>query len=294
MEEYIKIGIIQTSLNREIAFKDGPKIEELEGDRIWNEIKKGYRFFSNEVNKPNIVVLPELSVPRKYIRKLEKISIALNCITIAGVGYNINEDQKTIKNQAIMVVPNNWDDDKQSNRAKSFYIGKSYFAPKEKSLLEKAGYRPVGNPNLYLVETGKLGTIGVAICYDFLDVQRLLLYQAEVHHYFILAYNRDINTFLNIAETVARTMFCNVIVSNTGHYGGSLAISPYFDPHKRTIYKSEGNRLFNCQIVEIPLYSLDQHHLGKPSDKHGTPIFKSLPPGFSSRIEMKNKRKRTN
>lgn len=118
-----------------------------------------------------------------------------------------------------------------------------------------------------------------------------MLYQTEVQYYFILAYNRDINTFSNIAETVARTVFCNVVVCNTGKYGSSLAISPYYRPHERIIYKTEGNHIFTSQIVNLPLKSLIEHQKGNvdlPTDQR---LFKSLPPGYKSRIELIKEKK---
>lgn len=291
MKEFIKVGIIQASLDCDIAYKDGPQIEALEGERVWNEIKKAFSAFKNEDHRPDFVLIPELTVPNKYIKKLERISKSLNSITIAGVDYQIDSDTNSIKNEAVIIVPNNWSNSSSSRRAVSFYIGKTYFAPTEEKKLEELNFIPINIPNLYLFETKNHGKFGVAICYDFLDIQRLMLYQTEVQHYFILAYNRDINTFSNIAETVARTVFCNVVVCNTGKYGSSLAISPYYRPHERIIYKTEGNHIFTSQIVNLPLKSLIEHQKGNadlPTDQR---LFKSLPPGYKSRIELIKEKK---
>ena len=93
---------------------------------------------------------------------------------------------------------------------------------------------------------------------------------------FILAYNRDITSFDHLAEAISRTVFCNVIVCNCGYYGGSLAVSPYREPHKRMVYQHSGAKLTNAQIVEIPLSALKNHQ-----NKTGASnTFKNLPPGF--------------
>jgi hypothetical protein len=116
------------------------------------------------------------------------------------------------------------------------------------------------------------------ICYDFLDLERLAMYRGRVHHFFVLAYNRDFESFYHSAEAFSRMACCNVVVCNTGYYGGSLAVSPYKEPFRRTIYRSQGAQLFSSQIIELPVDSLDKHQRTWTPKKDAE--FKGLPPGY--------------
>jgi hypothetical protein len=70
-------------------------------------------------------------------------------------------------------------------------------------------------------------------------------------------------------------VYCNVVVCNTGHFGGSAVLSPFYDPNKRLIYRHCGNGLSTSQIVKLPVRELVLAQTGD-----GTPkLFKSLPPG---------------
>jgi hypothetical protein len=76
-------------------------------------------------------------------------------------------------------------------------------------------------------DAGHFGKFAIAVCYDFLDLERVAMYRSGIQHLFILAYNPDLPTFDHAAEALSRMIFCNVVVCNTGTHGGSLAVSPY-------------------------------------------------------------------
>jgi hypothetical protein len=98
--------------------------------------------------------------------------------------------------------------------------------------------------------------------------------------------NKDLQSFYHLAESLSRIIFCNVVVCNTGFYGGSVAVSPYKGPHKRTIYRHEGNQLFTRQVIKLPVKELDDAEKGSNSD------FKSKPPGYNDKeiLIFKNKK----
>ncbi len=92
----------------------------------------------------------------------------------------------------------------------------------------------------------------------------------------MVSYNKDTDSFLYNAESLARTMYCNVVVCNTGHHGGSVAITPYYEPWQRTVYRHNGNEMLASQVVKVPVRSLLNAQAGKAPPKS----FKSLPPGW--------------
>ncbi|MGA6115484.1 hypothetical protein [Agrobacterium radiobacter] len=276
----VKIGMIQTSLDPIAAWSGGPKMSRCEEERAIIEIRAHFAAFNQENPKPDIVVLPELAVPTGFETKLRSMATKMNSVVIAGFDYRSGTSSGDIHNDAILIVPKQWRGMTMGPRTVSRRIGKTYAAPEEDIKLKAAGYSFKSDPSVWLLDGGEIGTFGVMVCYDFLDLERIAMYRGRVQHLFILALNKDATSFRHVAEAVSRMVFCNVIICNCGHFGGSQAMSPYRLPERRTIYQHSGPRLSTSQIIELPAASLDQHQNLAGVLKDGLKEFKSLPPGY--------------
>ena len=118
-------------------------------------------------------------------------------------------------------------------------MGKTYPSPAEKKRLQSissGGVTFMPSPTIWMFESPALGNFAVAVCYEFMDLDRIVLYRNKIQTLFILAYNRDTTSFGHLAEAIARMVFCNVVVCNCGVYGESLAVSPFREPSRRTVY----------------------------------------------------------
>lgn len=128
---------------------------------------------------------------------------------------------------------------------------------------------------MYLIDAGKYGKIGLAICADFYDIERFTIYRGRIQHLFIIAYNKDVKSFYYLAEAISRIVFCNVVICNTGFYGGSIAFAPYQEDYKRYVYKHEGGNLYTNQIILLPVSGLQVAQKSGENEK-----FKGRPPGY--------------
>jgi predicted amidohydrolase len=282
LKETLYVGIVQTSLDYEAAWKSGSAWEDtvrmsyLEEKRAKKEIRHYLASLHALEKKADIILLPELSVPLGYENKLKRSAEAMESIIIAGLDYKV-EGKATpeVSNEVIVIVPKRIRGKKIARRTEIRRVGKTYAAPEEKNKLDALGVNFKSHPTVWLFESPDFGTFGVAICYDFMDLDRIVLYRNKVQTLFVLSYNRDITSFDHIAQSISRTVFCNVIICNCGYYGGSLAVSPYRDSYKRTVYQHSGAKLTNSQIVELPLQKLHAQQGGMLSHD-----FKNLPPGF--------------
>lgn len=285
--ETLIVGIVQTSLDYEaawtggdgIAWDDTMHISGLEEKRAKKEIRHYLASLHTLEKKPDIVLLPELSVPLGYENKLKRSAEAMESIIIAGLDYKIeSREPKIVSNEAIVIVPRRIRGKKIARRTEIRRVGKTYAAPEEKNKLDDLGVNFRPHPTVWLFESPDFGTFGVAVCYDFMDLDRVVLYRNKIQTLFVLAYNRDITSFDHIAQSIARTVFCNVIICNCGYYGGSLAVSPYRESYKRTVYQHTGAKLTSAQVFELPLASLKKHQDRTEPSKD----FKNLPPGFDN------------
>ena len=219
---------------------------------------------NNHHTKPDIIVIPELTIPNPFIRDLEKLATEINCVVFAGMDWQKDYINNEIRNKAVMIVPNNWNTNLKSFSCNKTFLGKKYPANLEKISIEEYNkdhesekdFEFISDDNMYLIDAKEFGKIGFAICADFYDIERFVVYKGKVQHILILALNKDTNSFFAISEAIARLVMCNVVICNTGLYGDSLAFSPYIDSFKRMIYRNQGANLFSTQVVELPVKSL--------------------------------------
>ncbi|UCP00192.1 hypothetical protein LF844_10395 [Metapseudomonas lalkuanensis] len=278
--ESLSIGIIQTTLDYEAAWSKSPRISASQDNHAWHEIRRAVRALSNHEEQPKIILLPELALPRTRLVDFERMMWSLNAIGIVGVDYRLDYSKHEIRNEGLIVVPRNLGKSRSSRFGSRVWFGKHVPAPAEESSFPR--YSPpwsfVGDPNVYIFDAGPYGRIGVSICYDFMDIERALIYRGKIHHLIVIAYNKDVKLFESLAVSLSRTVFCNVIVCNTGHFGGSLLVSPFHDAHKRIGYSVQGGETFTSQCVKLCVKELDE----AIHEKSAAKIYKHLPPGYSS------------
>jgi hypothetical protein len=260
---------------------------QLERLRAWEEITKALTAFFERSPRPDMVLMPELALPRPYTSRLQDLAGKLNVAIITGLDYEVQCHTKgpSVRNEAMLVVPNHWGSVGPGGLCATYIMGKTYPAPREKEQLSDMGFGFIRDPVFWLFQTERYGSFAVCVCYDLMDVERWMMYRNLVQHVFVVAYNRDIDSFYHLAETLSRTLLCNVAICNTGAYGGSVVCSPYYQPFRRTVYRHEGNRMLAYQVVRIPVTSLREAQRARiaPRDdmspREKLPLFKSRPPG---------------
>ncbi len=285
-EEYLKIGFIQTNLDDKLAW--GPEdditlnMKSEAEDFVWQEIKKGFHKLYNHHSRPNIIVMPEVTVPNGYQKKLQKLAQDMNAVVFAGLDWEVSK--KNVRNKTLLIIPNKWNEKFKSTSTTVNYLGKKNPANSELITIEKYNKKNSSklkfksDDHIYLIDAAPFGKIGFAICADFYDIERYVAYKGKVQHIVILAYNKDTNSFFALAEAIARLVMCNVIICNTGKFGDSLVFSPYKEHFKRMIYRNQGADLFATQVVKLPVKKLVQD---QTKYKENPKIFK-VPPGFTS------------
>ncbi|WP_454758820.1 hypothetical protein [Caulobacter segnis] len=281
-EEYLRVGIIQTTVDSASAWGSTLNMSTIEEERVVSEIQQHLASLALEIPKPDIVLMPEVTVPLGFVGRLKRISKQMNSIIIAGLDFSpiSGSDTKSAQNRAAIIIPNRWGDG-HSSKVTIRYVGKTYPSFEEETSLNHHGYEFHSIPEIWVFDAGKFGRFGVVICFDLLDLERVATYRLQIQHLFVLAYNKDATTFDHAAEAMARMIYCNVVICNTGYYGGSIAVSPYKRPERRMIYRHSGSKLSTSQTIELPVKSLfeaqsDTWPAGKDRE------FKALPPGSKS------------
>ena len=293
VNERLHVGIIQTSLRADAAWIDDKsgnwqrcvRMSEIEERRAKREIRHFLASLRGLDRLPDIVLFPELSVPLGFEPMLRRAAEKLESIIVAGLDYRIEagEPVPTVSNEAIVIVPRRLRGKQIARHTEVRRVGKTYPAPAEILKLKSisgGGVEFLPHPTVWVFDSPDLGKFAVAICYDFMDLDRIVMYRNKIQTLLILAYNRDTTSFDHVAEALSRMLFCNVVVCNCGQFGGSLAVSPYREPFRRLIYRHAGQGLANAQVVQLPLAILMSHQEGITHKD-----LKSLPPGFDAIVE---------
>jgi len=294
VNERLYVGVIQTSLHAEAAWVDDKsgnwqscvRMSAIEERRAKKEIRHFLASLRGLDHLPDIILLPELSVPLGFEPKLRRAAEKLESIIIAGLDYRIEtgEPIPTVSNEALVIVPRRLKGRQIARQTQVRRVGKTYPAPGEKVKLQGitgASVAFLAHPTVWIFDSPDLGKFAVAICYDFMDLDRIVMYRNKIQTLFILAYNRDTTSFDHLAEALSRMLFCNVVICNCGQFGGSLAVSPFREPFRRTVYRHGGQCLPHAQLVQLPLAALVVHQQGTPHKD-----LKSLPPGFDHVVPL--------
>ncbi|MCK7557572.1 hypothetical protein MKQ70_22230 [Chitinophaga sedimenti] len=265
-------------------------LSPLVADRVWQEILSGINQIMANGAKPQIILIPELHLPLNRVSNIKNISKRHNVMIISGIDFLLHPSlPNRIRNRGILTLPNSWGDlSLRSTQLTSFYFGKSYFTYMEREMfanLKHGKSSEFSEGNMLIFQSADIGNFGLMICSDIFDIERILLYQGRIHHLFIISLNKDLNSYLHMAEALARMIYCNVVICNTGFYGGSIVISPYQDSNERTIYRYQGQRMQNSQVVDLPVNQLDiaQAFDFANDKKQAGIIFKASPPGYSKK-----------
>lgn len=277
MQEFINIGFIQTIVEGSVAWPfPGPyKMSKISEDKVWAEIKKGFIDLLSGYEKPHLIIIPELSVPHGYEDDLRRLSSSSGAVVIAGLDF-LHTGTK-VSNRATVIIPNNWPAPGPSRSTSFFYFGKTFYSKEEEDLFTPANL--VSNPDIYILDAGDFGIMGIAICSDFFDIERFVVYKGRIQHLIIISHNKDTDSYYFLAEAISRLVYCNVAICNTGEYGDSIAFSPYQKSFKRIIYRHKGAQLYSSQVVSLPVRLLDDEQKMGVSNVE----FKGRPPGYEKK-----------
>lgn len=291
MNDLLRIGLIQPVIDPDTYWNHNSipgchylNIHPIFAERVWQEIQRGLKLFLADEDRPDMILIPELHLPVARINELKRISKHHNVIIIAGVDFQTSpSDPRKIRNRGVLIFPNSFERNKPSTRVTTLHFGKTYFTYMEKSMfrnIDGQEYKEDREQNMYIFRTQQFGDFGIMICSDIFDIERMILYQTRIHHLFVISLNKDINTYFAMAESLVRLIYCNVVICNTGHFGGSLAFSPYKDGNERTIYKYHGQNSFTIHQVKLPVRELDDAQKRDFSIPNANRKFKASPPGY--------------
>lgn len=168
-----------------------------------------YRHYWDE---PTLLVLPELSVPRRWLRLFSNELLRQDISLVAGLEYDPNGGE--VINEAIGVfslgrsngIVCNWPKTEPARQEK-------------RDLFEKKRVGFKSHPNQFpLVVNTDFGAVATLICSELLDVELRASLIGRIDLLLVPCWNPDIATFDHELQTAAYDLHCFVAITNNGNY----------------------------------------------------------------------------
>ena len=276
----LKIAIANVSLstkNFEYSFLNKP-----------NRTYKRYTDASSLVNqaisqKVDLLVMPEAYIPFEWLQTLARTCAKNHIGVITGVEHIIIG--KKVFNYTAIILP--YTDDVYSNAYISLHL-KNHYAPSE--IAEIKGFELECKKGCgYELYHWNDCYFPVYCCYELTSIQDRSIFQSYADLIVAVEWNKDVNYYSNIMESLSRDIHCYCVQTNTSEYGDSRITMPSKSEIKDIIRTKGGNNptilVGNIDIYSLREFQIRDHNTQKYDDR-----FKMTPPEFGTDIIRKKLR----
>lgn len=184
------------------------------------------------------LVLPELSLPRRWadgvVGHLAESGVSL----IAGLEYEVRGDR--VRNQCLVALAS----PSSPGSSVLFSLDKRKPAWSERAHLEELE-TPIhfDSSSVKPLVINHYGfCFGVVICSDLTDIELRSSFRGEVDTLVILEWNPDIDGFQHIVASSATDLHAFIVQVNNREYGDSWIRGPFCEHHRRDILRIKGGQ----------------------------------------------------
>ena len=242
--------------------------------------------------RPSILVLPELSLPRSWLRPVGNFVVKSGGYgLVTGLEYYHNSGRNEVWNQAYAVLPSGY------SSVATWCWTKRNPAPSEQQRLEGRNLSfPTfrGNQTPRTVLRTPWGNFSVLICSELLESPRVSDLLGRVELVLCPAWNKDTASFDHLLQSAAFQLHSIIAISNIARFSDCRAWAPRQTRWKRSLCRLIERRENDVVHVRAPTESLwKYHHLSSyrksnNSNQHGItddsnddePDWRPLPPGW--------------
>lgn len=273
----LRIGIVnsKTILNNSISsMKDKPILSYKRFDEINHILNE-----SLNKQKADIVIFPEISIPYQWLPHLTSFSKKNNVAIICGLEH-ISNNEKEVLNNVATILPFKYHN--YSNAFVDLRLKKDYSPGEIKEIEGRVGFKmpekQMENEKLRLYKWNNTW-FSVFNCFELADIRKRAIFRGKVDFVITVEYNRDINYFSNITDSIARDIHAYIIQVNTSEFGDSRITQPS-DTVTKDILKIKGGDNVSLITGSINIKELRDFQKLNYSLQEGNKNFKFTPPNF--------------
>lgn len=265
----IAIGTVQV---KEENFKRVLKKEENKSLERYSELASVVNQAVQE--KADILVLPENYTPYEWIPLLEREVKKTGMAIITGVEHIVYNQRAY--NLTATLVPYKHDD---FTYVYTNYRNKVFYSPEEKRQIRGYHYQPMEGSEYNLFILNNIW-IPVYCCYEIASITDRSLFFSLADLVTIVEWNKDINYFSNIVESLSRDMHCYCVQVNTSEYGDSCIIKPS-KTELKSVIRTKGGKNNTVLIGEVDIDKLRQFQIKEYELQKDDKQFKATPPQYN-------------
>jgi len=289
---------------RRIAYlgapKDGAKVllgisSLLTTDDSWRGAASGHHDLSPErygrierlVNqaieaypKPTHLLLPELSLPERWIDTVSGLLRDAGISLIAGLDYH-RRPPNLIHSEAVLVLR---DDRLGFPASVQIRQPKSMPAAGEEENLLKVFGQVWPNALKKTVKPVYMHggfCFGVLVCSELQNMNHRLRFQGKVDCIMVLSWNQDLDTFAALVESASLDVHAHIALGNNRQYGDSRVRTPAKMNHGRDLCRLRGGKNEHVVVVELDVEGLRAFQSRATRWPSDVDAFKPTPEGFA-------------
>lgn len=229
--------------------------------------------------RPSHLLLPELSLPSRWIRTVSGLLRESGISLIAGLDYQHVDNE--IYSEAVLVL-----EDDRLGFASTVQIRqqKGLPAPGEefdlKRLYDKTWPRDLQKmPKPVYMHRGFC--FGVLVCSELQNIRFRQNFQGDVDCLIVLSWNKDLETFSSLVESASLDVHAYIALVNNRRYGDGRIRSPAKLHHDRDLCRIRGGKNEHVVIESLDLATLREFQSRGTRWPSDDDPFKPVPEGFA-------------
>ncbi|MDD3122470.1 MAG: hypothetical protein PHC62_03020 [Candidatus Izemoplasmatales bacterium] len=177
----------------------------------------------DQLEPVHFLLFPEVSVPLAWIPEIARFSRYSGISIICGIKYDVQEGK--VINSVATVIPRR---NLITYKSTSIYIReKNDYSPEERSLIESNKLKCEDSPkSLNYIFNWKGLVFSVFNCYELTDIRSRAYMSGNIDLIFTTQYNKDINYFSSIGDSISRELYCFLAQANSSEFGDTKIIGP--------------------------------------------------------------------
>lgn len=250
-----------------------------------NRSYQRYKDLSKLINaaideKADMLIMPESYMPFEWLATVARTCARNNLAVITGIEH-IKIGTKVFNLTAI-ILP--YEDLLNKSAFISFHL-KRHYAPAEKQ--EINGYRlNEMNGEHYELYRWHDCYFPVYCCYELTSITERSLFQSYADFLVAIEWNKDVNYYSSILESLSRDIHCYCVQVNSSDYGDSRITKPS-KTEEKDIMRTKGGRNSTILVDEIDIGKIREFQLKEYNLQAYDKSFKPTPPGFDPEIVLK-------